>query len=72
MLEKLNRSLIEDVAPLLQVGITFNEDEAIVAFGKVWFELITRIKGEPWKLTDKIVGELRQKKYPKLLIESVV
>ncbi len=45
MLEKLNRSLIEDVAPFLPAGITFNEDEAIVAFG-----MITRLKRTPGNL----------------------
>jgi predicted nucleotidyltransferase component of viral defense system len=67
MLKKLGRSLTEDIAPLLPAGITFNEDDAIVAFGTVWIELIARIKGEPWKLTDKAIEELRQKRYPNLL-----
>lgn len=67
MLKKLGRSLTEDIAPLLPAGITFNEDDAIDAFGKVWFELIARIKGEPWKLTDKAIEELRQRRYPNLL-----
>jgi len=37
------------------------------AFGKVWKELVVRIKGDAWKLTDKVVEELREKKYPALL-----
>lgn len=67
MLEKLTRSLTEDIAPLLPTGITFTEDNALDAFGKVWTELVVRIKGDPWKLTGKVVEELRQKKYPNLL-----
>lgn len=67
MLKKLGRSLTEDIAPLLPTGITFNEDDALIAFGNVWFDLIARIKGEPWKLTDKAIEELRQKRYPNLL-----
>ena len=67
MLKKLNRSLTEDIAPLLPVGVTFNEDEAIVAFGNVWSELIARIKGAPWKLTEKAIEEIRDKLYPNLL-----
>ncbi|MCC6206558.1 MAG: nucleotidyl transferase AbiEii/AbiGii toxin family protein [Gammaproteobacteria bacterium] len=67
MLEKLGRSLTEDIAPLLPAGIRFDDDDAIDAFGKVWTELIARIKGDPWKLTDKVVKELREKKYPNLL-----
>jgi predicted nucleotidyltransferase component of viral defense system len=70
MLEKLARSLTEDIAPLLPAGITFTEDDAIQAFGKVWTGLVARIKGDPWKLTDKVVEELRQKKYPGLLSRS--
>jgi predicted nucleotidyltransferase component of viral defense system len=67
MLGKLTRSLTEDVAPLLPAGVRFSEDDAIEAFGKVWKELIMRIKGDAWKLTDKAIGELRERKYPKLL-----
>ena len=67
MLQKLSRSLTEDVDPLLPAGVRFSEDDAIEAFGRVWKELIVRIKGDAWKLTDKAVEELREKKYPKLL-----
>jgi hypothetical protein len=37
MLTKLGRSLTEDIAPFLPAGITFSEDDAITAFGTVWF-----------------------------------
>lgn len=67
MLEKLTRSLIEDIAPLLPAGVRFNDDDAIQAFERVWNELIARIKGDAWKLTDKALEELRAKKYPDLL-----
>ena len=67
MLEKLTRSLTEDVDPLLPAGVRFSDDDAIEAFGKVWKELVVRIKGDAWKLTDKAVEELREKRYPKLL-----
>lgn len=67
MLEKLTRSLIEDIAPLLPAGVRFNDGDAIHAFERVWKELITRIKGDAWKLTDKALEELRVKKYPGLL-----
>lgn len=68
MLEKLTRSLIEDIAPLLPAGIQFGDDDAVRAFERVWMELIVRIKGDAWKLTDKAVEELRLKKYPGLLL----
>ena len=67
MLEKLTRSLTEDIAPLLPVGIRFNDNDAIQAFERVWQVLIERIKGDAWKLTDKALEELRAKKYPGLL-----
>ena len=35
MLEKLSRSLTEDIAPLLPAGIRFNDDDAVVAFENV-------------------------------------
>lgn len=67
MLEKLTRNLTDDIAPLLPTSITFTENDAIQSFNKVWSELITRITGDPWKLTNKVVEELRQKKHPNLL-----
>lgn len=67
MLEKLTHSLTEDIAPLLPAGIQFDEDDALRAFERVWMELIVRIKGEAWKLTDKAVEALRVSKYPRLL-----
>jgi len=70
MLEKLARSLTEDIAPLLPAGVSFTGDDAIDAFGKVWTELVARIKGDPWKLTDKVVEDLRRKKHPNLLRRS--
>lgn len=67
MLEKLSRSLTEDVAPLLPAGIRFNDEDAIQAFEKVWRELIARIHGDAWKLTDEAVADFRAKRYPGLL-----
>jgi predicted nucleotidyltransferase component of viral defense system len=67
MLEKLTRSLIEDIAPLLPAGIRFNDEDALHAFERVWMVLITCIKGDAWKLTDKAIDELREEKYPDLL-----
>ncbi len=67
MLEKLTRSLTEDIAPLLPAGVRFNDDDAMQAFERVWKELIALIKGDAWKLTDKVLDELRTNKYPGLL-----
>lgn len=68
MLEKLSRSLTEDVEPLLPVGIRFNEEDALKAFELVWHELISRIKGDAWKSTEKVLDEIRAKRHPGLLI----
>jgi len=67
MLEKLARSLTEDIAPLLPAGVRFNDADAIDAFGRVWSELVVRLKGDAWKLTDRVIAELRKKDYPTLL-----
>ena len=67
MLEKLDRSLTEDIAPLLPADIQFNDDDAMDAFGNVWRELIARIKGDSWKLSGQVIDELRRDKIPNLL-----
>jgi hypothetical protein len=67
MLEKLQKSLTEDIAPLLPAGATFTNADGIAAFGKVWFELISRLSGDPWKLSEKIIDEFRGNKIPNLL-----
>ena len=47
MLQKLTRSLTEDIAPLLPPDVVFNDAAAIAAFERVWFTLIgsTAIRG---------------------------
>jgi predicted nucleotidyltransferase component of viral defense system len=67
MLEKLARSLTEDIAPLLPADVRFNDDDAIQAFERIWKKLIVRIKGDAWRLTEKVLEELRARKYPALL-----
>lgn len=67
MLEKLTRSLTEDIAPLLPAGIRFDDDDALRAFERVWVELVTRLDGDPWKSTDKVIAALREKGLPTLL-----
>lgn len=68
MLKKLQKSLTEDIAPMLPVGVSFTDEEAIAAFGKVWSELIALIPGEPWKSSDKIIEQLRMERIPSLLL----
>lgn len=59
MVEKLAHSLSEDVAPLLPVGVRFDEKAAQNAFEHVWTALIVRLPGEPWKLTADAFARLR-------------
>lgn len=67
MLKKLNQSLTEDIAPLLPPGVSFDDDDAIVAFGRVWGELIARIPGESWKSSKAVIEAIRKAKIPALL-----
>ena len=67
MLEKLTRSLTEDITPLLPAGIRFGAADAIHAFERVWIELIAKMGGEGWKLAESVLEELRVKRFPGLL-----
>jgi len=67
MLQKLTRSLTEDITPLLPAGVHFTDTHAIDAFNRVWTLLISRIKGEAWKSSADAITELRNKKHPLLL-----
>jgi predicted nucleotidyltransferase component of viral defense system len=67
MLGKLNQSLTEDIAPLLPPGVTFSDADGIAAFGRVWEELVKRIKGNPWKSSNAAIAKIREAKIPDLL-----
>ena len=67
MLKKLYGNLTDDVAPILTHGVQFDNDVAVDAFNLIWRELIARISGEPWKMSNKVIDELRNSKYPSLL-----
>ena len=43
MLEKLTRSLTEDVAPMLPASVRWSDSDAIEAFGLVWTTLVARL-----------------------------
>lgn len=58
----------EDIAPLLPAGVTFDDDAAIAAFGRVWGDLIARIPGESWKSTKTVIEAIRKAKIPALLV----
>lgn len=67
MLEKLTKSLTDDIAPLLPPGIGFTDDDAIGAFGLIWKDVLPMLKGEPWKSSEKAIEQLREKRFPNLL-----
>ena len=67
MLKKLNQSLTEDIAPLLPAGVSFTDEDAIVAFGRVWGGLIQRIPGDSWKSSKTVIEAIRKSKIPTLL-----
>jgi hypothetical protein len=69
MLQKLMRSLTEDIALLLPAGVRFDDADALHAFERVWIELVSRLRGDAWKSTGKVVAELRERGYPMLLQE---
>jgi hypothetical protein len=52
---------------LLPTGVRFSDEEAIRAFERVWQELIVSIAGDAWKLTDRVLDELRTRRFPGLL-----
>lgn len=60
MLQKLTRSLTEDIAPLLPPDKVFDDAVALAAFERIWFTLIARIGGDPWRSTTAAVDELRK------------
>jgi hypothetical protein len=67
MLGKLTRSLTEDIAPLLAPGTAYGEAEALDAFGRVWFDLVAGLKGEPWSKSAAVIDEFRATSLPGLL-----
>jgi hypothetical protein len=68
MLEKLTRSLTEDVSPMLPAGGRWSDADAIDAFGLVWMELVARLGGDSCKLSKNIIEELRASRFPSLLM----
>ena len=67
MLQKLGQSLTDDIAPLLPAGVSFSDDDAVLAFGTVWRELIERMSGNPWKSSQLVIEQYR-KTIPNLLV----
>ena len=52
---------------MLPAGITFDDDEAVAAVGRVLTELVPRLHGDPWKLSDEYIEAVRANRYPGFL-----
>ena len=67
LLERFERSLMEDVVPLLPVGISFTEGDAMGAIERIWRELLPLLKGEPWKLSGQVIDTIRATRHTNFL-----
>ena len=67
MLDKLTRSLTDDIRPMLAADVVYGDGEALEAFERVWFGLIVRLVGEPWHKSEAVIGEFRSTSLPRLL-----
>jgi hypothetical protein len=47
--------------------VNYTDDAAIVAFGRIWAELVKRISGGSWKSSKTVIDAIRQSKIPLLL-----
>ncbi len=70
MLEKLTRSLVDDIRPMLASRAVYNDGEALEAFGRVWRGLVARLPGNAWQKSDAIIEEFRNTLHPNLLRTS--
>ena len=64
MLDKLTRSLTDDITPMLAPHVVYDDDEALEAFERVWFGLIAGLHGEPWHKSEAVINELRSMSIP--------
>ena len=67
MLDKLTRSLTDDIRPMLSTGVVYGDDDALEAFERVWFGLIAGLNGEPWHKSEAVIDEFRSTSLPSLL-----
>ena len=67
MLDKLTRSLTDDIRPMLAADVVYGDDDALEAFERVWFNLIVGVKGEAWHKSETVIEEFRATSFPNLL-----
>jgi hypothetical protein len=74
MLDKLTRSLTDDIKPMLATDVVYGDDNALEAFERVWFGLIAGLHGEAWHKSEEESGHahfraaqpIRQSALPRL------
>ena len=67
MLDKLTRSLTDDIRPMLAADVVYGDGEALEAFERVWFDLVLRLVGKPWHKSEAVIDEFRSTSLPRLL-----
>ena len=67
MLDKLTRSLTDDIRPMLASDVVYRDDDAMEAFERVWFSLIVGLNGEAWHKSEAVIDEFRSTSLPRLL-----
>ena len=67
MLDKLTRSLTDDIKPMLAADVVYGDDDALEAFERVWFGLIAGLNGEAWHKSEEVIDEFRLTSIPSLL-----
>jgi hypothetical protein len=67
MLDKLTRSLTDDIRPMLAADVVYGDDDALEAFERVWFGLIAGLPGEPWHESAAVIDDFRSTSIPSLL-----
>lgn len=72
LLERFEWSLTEDILALLPQGVAFSESDAVDAIGRVWFRLVARLPGEPWKLSAQLIESLRESRAASLLKDPAI
>jgi len=72
MLERFEGSLTEDIVALLPGGVGFSDAEAVNSVGRVWFRLVARMPGEPWKSSAQVIEALRQTRAASLLADPLI
>ena len=67
MLDKLTRSLTDDINRCSRQTSPIGDDDALEAFARVWYGLIVGLNGEAWHKSEEVIDEFRVTSIPSLL-----